>query len=516
MGNNSSISQNITNITEPFNTTNSTVISKQNDNNLLTNIFCAWLLFAIYGYFKNRRFGSRRRRRFKKYNKNKKVSKNPLKDIIGLESVKEEIKYYMDFIENKDKYYDWEVKLPRGILLVGPPGTGKTLLVKTMAENLNIHVESMAGSEFVEMYVGVGASRVRNLFDRAKKHKKCIIFIDEIDAIGSKRGRDNNSERDTTLNQLLVEMDGFDMDENIMVFAATNLLKKLDPALTRSGRFDKKIYFDPPNFKERKELFKLYLEDIKLPNYITYENLSERGAGLTGADIANVCNQAKINAIQGNQEILTIREEDLQEAIDEIMIGREKRERTMSSEERERVSYHEAGHALMGYLLNNCSQPVKVSIVPRGEAALGYSQQKNESRKLYQQEDILSKIAVLLGGRGAEKIIYGNVSTGAADDIEKASSLIYNYSCTWGMNNEIGPLNPDCMGIIGRNLSDTFFDRCQNIMKSIEKIVIKTLEENKKYVKLISKELLRYETISYQRIKDLIPEELENSLTIEI
>ncbi len=214
----------------------------------------------------------------------------------------------MDFINNKSKYTEWEVKLPKGILLAGPPGTGKTLLVKTMADNLNIPIESMSGSEFVEMYVGVGAARVRKLFAKAKKHKKCIIFIDEIDAIGRKRGFDNNSERDSTLNQLLVEMDGFDKTTNIMVFAATNLVKKLDNALTRSGRFDKKVYFDPPNFKERKEMFKLYLEDIKLPIHLSFEILSERGAGLTGADIATICNQAKINAIQGNQTIATVRE----------------------------------------------------------------------------------------------------------------------------------------------------------------------------------------------------------------
>ena len=493
-------------------TKNITDSSINNEGSFIIYLFYGWLALIFYNYYKYGKITFKSKKKLEEEN----INENPLKNIIGLESVKEEIKYYMDFIENKDKYFDWEVKLPKGILLVGPPGTGKTLLVKTMAKNLNIPVESMAGSEFVEMYVGVGASRVRKLFNKAKKHKKCIIFIDEIDAIGSKRGRDNNSERDNTLNQLLVEMDGFDMNENIMVFAATNLLKKLDPALTRSGRFDKKIYFDPPNFKERKELFQLYLADIKLPNYLTFENLSERGAGLTGADIANICNQAKINAIQGNQEMLTLREEDLQEAIDEIMIGREKRERTMSTEERERVSYHEAGHALMGFILENCSQPVKVSIIPRGEAALGFSQQKNESRKLYQEEDILSKIGVLLGGRAAEKIIYGNVSTGAADDIEKASSLIYNYNCTWGMNNEIGPLNPDYMGVIGRNLSDSLFDSCQNIMISIERIVIDTLEENKKYIELISQQLLKYETISYYTIKEILPENLENSLVIHI
>ena len=400
-----------------------------------TMLFYLWLFYCAIKIVNNASDG----KLLKKKKKKDKNDNDPLKKVIGLESVKEEIKYYMDFINNKSKYKEWEVNLPKGILLAGPPGTGKTLLVKTMADNLNIPIESMSGSEFVEMYVGVGASRVRKLFAKAKKHDKCIIFIDEIDAIGKKRGFDNNSERDNTLNQLLVEMDGFDETTNIIIFAATNLVKKLDSALTRSGRFDKKVYFDAPNFKERREMFKLYLEDIKLPPHLSFEILSERGAGLTGADIATICNQAKINAIQGKQLLSTLREEDLQEAIDEIMIGREKRERTMTKEEKERVSHHEAGHALMGYLLKDCAHPIKVSIVPRGEAALGFSQQKNENKKLFKENTILSRIAILLGGRTAEKIIYNNVSTGAADDIEKASSLIYNYTCSWGMNKHIGP-----------------------------------------------------------------------------
>ena len=476
-----------------------------------TSLFqlCLYLLIA-YIIIKTLKKHSDRRRRIKHLNDG-----TGLDNVIGLESVKEEINYYMDFINNKEKYEDWEVKLPKGILLAGPPGTGKTLLVKTIAKNLDIPIESISGSEFVEMYVGVGASRVRKLFERAKRKKKCIIFIDEIDAVGTKRGIDRNSERDSTLNQLLVEMDGFEVTDNIMVFAATNLVKNLDSALTRSGRFDKKVYFDPPNFKERKEMFKLYLADIKLPRHLSFEILSERGAGLTGADIANICNQAKINAIQGNQSASTVREQDIQEAIDEIMIGREKRERMMTSDERERVSHHEAGHALMGFLLKDCTHPVKVSIVPRGEAALGFSQQKNVNKKLHSEGSILSKIAVCLGGRAAEKIIYGDISTGAADDIEKASSLIYQYSCVWGMNSKVGPLNPSVMGKVGENLSDEMFEECRLIIDKIETFVIKILKKHKKYVKSIAKDLLKNETIDYERILQLIPKKLENTLVVE-
>jgi len=476
-----------------------------------TILFYLWLFYCAIKMANKASDGKLLKKKKKDKNEN-----DPLKKVIGLESVKEEIKYYMDFINNKSKYTEWDVNLPKGILLAGPPGTGKTLLVKTMADNLNIPIESMSGSEFVEMYVGVGASRVRKLFAKAKKHDKCIIFIDEIDAIGKKRGFDNNSERDNTLNQLLVEMDGFDETTNIIIFAATNLVKKLDSALTRSGRFDKKVYFDAPNFKERREMFKLYLEDIKLPPHLSFEVLSERGAGLTGADIATICNQAKINAIQGKQLLSTLREEDLQEAIDEIMIGREKRERTMTKEERERVSHHEAGHALMGYLLKDCAHPIKVSIVPRGEAALGFSQQKNENKKLFKETTILSRIAILLGGRTAEKIIYNNVSTGAADDIEKASSLIYNYTCSWGMNKNIGPLNPEFMGAIGRNLSIESFEECKQIMNNIEDFVFKILKKYKKYVESIAALLLKEETIDYKQIKELVPEKLENTLTVPI
>jgi cell division protease FtsH len=490
------------------------------ETSIVVILFYIWVFFFfIKGV--NNTDGKRKRKRKRKQRTELKDEKKTgeeidlLKNIIGLESVKEEIKYYMDFINNKKKYVKWNVKLPKGILLAGPPGTGKTLLVRTMAENLDIPIESMSGSEFVEMYVGVGASRVRSLFERAKEMEKCIIFIDEIDAVGRKRGFDSNSERDNTLNQLLVEMDGFDIADNIIVFAATNLVKNLDNALTRSGRFDKKIYFDYPNFKERKELFKLYMGVMVLPVDLSFEILSERSAGLTGADIANVCNQSKINAIQGHQPNSTLRDVDIQGAIDEILIGREKRERTMSAEERERVSHHEAGHALMGYLLKDCEHPVKVSIIPRGEAALGFSQQKNTSKKLYSEYNVLSKIAVLLGGRAAEKVIYNNISTGASDDIEKASSLIYQYSCVWGMNEKIGPLNPSYMGKVGENLGEDIFEECKDIMNSLEQFVLKTLTKHKKYVKDIATDLLKNETISYERILELVPKRLENSLVVK-
>ena len=441
-----------------------------------------------------------------------KINKGFLSNVIGLESVKEEIRYYMDFIKNKKKYREWCVKLPKGVLLTGPPGTGKTLLVKTMAKKLDIPIISAAGSSFVEMYVGVGAARIRALFQKAKKKRRCIIFIDELDAVGSRREIDRNSERASTLNQLLVEMDGFDASDKILVFAATNLIKYLDPALLRSGRFDKKIFFEPPNFLERKSMFELYLGDIELPRKLSYVVLSDRTAGMTGADIANISNQAKINAIQRGQEDILLLENDIQIAIDEVMIGREKRERMLSEEERQRVSHHEAGHALMGYLLKESEPPIKVSIVPRGESALGFSQPKPANKKLYTRQTILAQICVLLGGRCAEKIIYNEVSTGAVDDIEKISSLIEQYNTNWGMSEKIGALNPHFMGIIGENMSDEIFDQCKVMVDELEKFTLATLKRHKRLITKIAGDLLKNETIVYARIKKLLPAKLEDSL----
>ena len=478
----------------------------KNDNGLVILI-----IFILFIYTANKQGWG------KKYKKEKEIGKeDSLSKIIGLESVKDEIRYYMDFIKNKDKYAEWDVKLPKGILLAGPPGTGKTLLVKTLSKKLDIPLITASGSEFIEMYVGVGAKRVRELFAKAKGKKNCIIFIDEIDAVGTKRELGNNSERASTVNQLLTEMDGFEEKNNIMVFAATNLVKFLDPALTRSGRFDKKVYFDLPNNDERKQLCELYLKNIKLPRRISYTVMAERTAGLSGADIANIANQAKILAIQNNNEKNTLKEIDIQSAIDEVMIGREKRERTLSPEERKRVSYHEAGHCLMGFLLKHTEQPVKVSIIPRGEAALGYSQQKSTNKKLMTKDEVLCRISVLLGGRSAEKLIYGNVSTGASDDIEKISILITRYTNSWGMNKVIGPLNVDVMGSIGKQLTNDMSIRCKDIIKDIEIQTIKLLKKNKKYVESIAKNLLLNETINYEKIKSLIPSRFENSQEITL
>ena len=438
--------------------------------------------------------------------------------IVGLKNVQEEIQYYMNIINNKEKYLNLNVKIPKGILLIGPPGTGKTLLVKTIAKKLDIPIVSMSGSEFIEVYVGVGASRVRSLFSKARSKKKCIIFIDEIDAIGKKRTGlgGGDSERDNTLNQLLVEMDGFKETSNVIVFAATNFSNNLDTALTRSGRFDKKIYFDPPNKKERVELYKMYLTDknnnqLELPDNISFNNLSDRSAGLTGADIANICNQSKINLIKRNPNKYILTYNDIQEAIDEVMIGREKRERTLNDDEKKRVAYHEAGHAFMGYILKDSSPPIKVSIIPRGEAALGFSQPKPIDKKLYTQQYILSQISVLLGGRVSEKIFFDNYSTGASDDIEKVTNMIENYYNSWGMS-ELGPINLNKLD--DKIKLTNLFDKYKEKVSKIENFTLLTLKDYKDDVEKIAKELLENELINYDKIKELLINVKENSLDI--
>jgi ATP-dependent metalloprotease FtsH len=433
-----------------------------------------------------------------------------LDNIVGLESVKQELKYYMNFIRDKAKYAKWNVKLPKGVLLVGPPGTGKTLLVKTLAKQIGIPVISTSGSEFVEMFVGVGASRVRSLFNKAKNKGTAIIFIDEIDAVGKKRQFDNNSERDSTLNQLLVEMDGFSDSDNVMVFAATNLVKNLDDALLRSGRFDKKIYFDPPNKEERIKIFELYLKDTN--HSLDYSKLGELTSGITGADINNICNQAKIITIMDNSEI--IKTEHIEKAIDEVMIGREKPERKMTKEELERVAYHEAGHALLGYLLKESSHPIKVSILPRGENALGFSMPKPSDKKLFTQDYFKSHIAVLLGGRVVEKIIYDNLSSGAYDDIEKITNIVTNWFFRFGMDSNYGALNyVEIQKQLNLN-TDVYLETIKNFVKEIENKVEKVLTKHLEYVEKIKDKLLEKETILYSDLNEILDQNLENSLNI--
>jgi cell division protease FtsH len=427
--------------------------------------------------------------------------------VIGLESVKAEMRQYMTLIDNDMVYLTWKVNLPRGILLVGPPGTGKTLLVKALAKDLKLPIETASGSDFVEKYVGVGAARIRALFSRARKHDKCVIFIDEIDAVGAIRSHRSNSERASTLNQLLVEMDGFNSSSNIIVFAATNLAKILDPALLRSGRFDKKIFFDLPNPTERKELFKLYIGDTNTT--AKSEELASRTTGMSGADIANIVNQAKLNAMANKNKLITA--EDMDVSIDEIMIGREKRERSLTATELERVAHHEAGHALVSCMVAQANPPLKVSIIPRGEFALGFSQDKPVDKRLHPADEIMGKVAVLLAGRAAEKVIYGNVSTGASDDIEKSTTLLNSYVTKWGMSSLYGPINPKCLH---KGDSEGVLKEVRRLAIIVEDFVYDLLTSNKRLIRKIASLLLKQETISYDDLCRIVRKRHMNSVDV--
>lgn len=457
------------------------------------------------------------------YNNKKERQQIKFDDVIGLNSVKKELRYYLDFIKNRDKYMKHNVKLPKGVLLVGPPGTGKTLLVKALASEASIDLLSASGSEFVEVYVGVGAARIRKLFENARSKKNCIIFIDEIDAIGRKRSDMNrdNSERDNTLNQLLVEMDGFNATSNIIVFAATNIVKTLDPALLRSGRFDKKVIFDAPNIDEREKMFQLYLNSIELDNDVDYRDLAKRASGLTGADIANVANQAKIHAIRRVTEgsnprdkiVLTIK--DINIAIDEVMIGMEKRERQMTDEEKSIVSHHEAGHALMGYLLKNSSPPIKVSIIPRGEAALGFSQPEPKDQKLYKYVDLFDQICVFLGGRVAEEVIFNSITTGASDDIERLTKIAYGMVVRYGMVEELGAVNYTDVTEASDEIKAKIDNKVKEIVSCAYDRTREILKTHEKDIRKLANKLLETETLLLDDIEKLIDPKLKDSISNE-
>ena len=421
-----------------------------------------------------------------------------LSDVVGLESVKEDVRQYAEYAANPEKYKGWDVTLPKGVLLAGPPGTGKTLLVKAVARDMGVAVESMCASEFVEMYVGVGASRVRELFARAKGHGQCIVFIDEIDAVGRPRGSDRNSERDSTLNQLLVEMDGFGAGDGVIVFAATNLASQLDSALTRSGRFDRKVYFDRPNARERAVMWDKFTAACGLPRSCTSGSLARQSAGMTGADIANACNLAKLSAIKRGCARRKLSEADLRSAIEEVLVGREKRERTMSEPERRRVAHHEAGHAIVAHVLEQCEPPTKVSIVPRGEAALGFSQQEQDDAKLHTREAILGRIAVLMGGRAAERVMCGGVSTGASDDIEKASVLARRFVGEWGMDPSTGPVHASA-------LEKDIGERCTKVVEALDQQATALVTLHEQALRRFASALLEKETLVGVDLQKVLP-----------
>jgi cell division protease FtsH len=361
-------------------------------------------------------------------------------DVAGLEEAKQEVMEIVDFLKNPKKYTNLGGKIPKGALLVGAPGTGKTLMAKAVAGEAQVPFFSLSGSDFVEMFVGVGASRVRDLFKQAKDKAPCIIFIDEIDAIGRARGKNNivggNDERENTLNQLLVEMDGFGTDSGIIILAATNRPDVLDSALLRPGRFDRQISIDKPDLVGREQIFKVHLKPLKLAGEVDAKKLSAQTPGFAGAEIANVCNEAALIAARRDKEAVDMH--DFQDAIDRVIGGLEKKNKIISPEEKRIVAYHEAGHAIAGWFLEHADPLVKVSIVPRGVAALGYAQYLPKEQFLYTTEQLLDGMCMTLGGRVAEDIVFGKISTGAQNDLERITKLSYAMVTIYGMNDKVG------------------------------------------------------------------------------
>jgi AFG3 family protein len=363
-------------------------------------------------------------------------------DVAGLDEAKQEVMEIVDFLRNPKKYTALGGKIPKGALLVGPPGTGKTLLAKAMAGEAQVPFFSMSGSDFVELFVGVGASRVRDLFKQAREKAPCIIFIDEIDAIGRARGKNvmaSNDERENTLNQLLVEMDGFGGDSGIIILAATNRPDVLDSALLRPGRFDRQISIDKPDLKGREHIFRVHLKPIKTSDKLNILKLAEQTPGFAGADIANVCNEAALIAARKGKEQVEM--EDFQDAIDRVIGGLEKKNKIISPEEKRIIAYHEAGHAVCGWFLEHAYPLLKVTIVPRGVAALGYAQYTPKEQYLYDTEQLMDQMCMTLGGRASEDIFFGKISTGAQNDLQQVTRLSYSMVTVYGMNDKVGKVS---------------------------------------------------------------------------
>ena len=447
-------------------------------------------------------------------------------NVAGLNEAKEEVKEIVDFLKNPSKFTKLGGKIPKGALLVGPPGTGKTLLAKAVAGEAAVPFFSLSGSDFVEMFVGVGAARVRDLFKQAKEKAPCIIFIDEIDAVGRSRGKGqmpgSNDERENTLNSLLVEMDGFATDSGVIILAATNRPDVLDTALLRPGRFDRQISIDKPDIVGREAIFKVHLGPIKVAKDIDPKKLSAQTPGFAGAEIANVCNEAALIAARKDKKAVDM--EDFQDAIDRVIGGLEKKSKIISPEEKKIVAYHEAGHAVAGWFLEHADPLVKVSIVPRGVAALGYAQYLPKEQFLYQTEQLIDEMCMTLGGRAAEEIIFGKISTGALSDLERVTKVAYSIVTVYGMNERIGHIS--------------FYDSKQNeygfskpysedtakiIDEEVKKIVadaysrtIKLLTNKKAEVETLAQELLAKEILFQSDLEGLIgPRPFEKQTTYE-
>jgi len=450
--------------------------------------------------------------------------KTSFKDVAGLEGAKEEVQEIVDFLKNPEKYTSLGGKIPKGALLVGPPGTGKTLLAKAVAGEAQVPFFSLSGSDFVEMFVGVGASRVRDLFKQAKDKSPAIIFIDEIDAIGRARGKNNfsgsNDERENTLNQLLTEMDGFGTNTNVIVLAATNRADVLDKALMRAGRFDRQIYVDLPDVRERKEIFEVHLRPIKKDENLDTDFLSKQTPGFSGADIANVCNEAALIAARNGKK--SVGKQDFLDAVDRIVGGLEKKNKIMTMDEKRAIAFHEAGHATVSWMLEHAAPLVKVTIVPRGQS-LGAAWYLPEERLIIHPEQMLDEMCAALGGRAAEKVIFNRISTGALSDLEKVTKQARAMVTIYGLNDKIGNLTYyDSSGQSEYNFSKPYSEKTAELIdKEISALIesqyeraVKLLEENKDKLTELANVLLEKEVIFKDNLQKIfgdrpfeIPEE---------
>lgn len=448
-------------------------------------------------------------------------------DVAGLDEAKVEVMEIVDFLKNPKKYTALGGKIPKGALLVGPPGTGKTLLAKAMAGEAQVPFFSMSGSDFVELFVGVGASRVRDLFKQAREKAPCIMFIDEIDAIGRARGKNvmmSNDERESTLNQLLVEMDGFGTDSGIIVLAATNRPDVLDTALLRPGRFDRQITIDKPDLKGREAIFKVHLKPIKISKTLDIHKLAEQTPGFAGADIANVCNEAALIAARKGKDAVEM--EDFQDAVDRVIGGLEKKNKIISPEEKKIIAYHEAGHAICGWFLEHAYPLLKVTIVPRGTAALGYAQYTPKEQYLYNTDQLNDQICMTLGGRASEEIFFGKISTGAQNDLQQITKIAYAMVTVYGMNDKVGnisyydgqqseynftkPYSDETAKLIDhevRQLIDTAYEKTKQLLK-----------DKKMQVEKLAEALLEREVLFQSDVESLIgkrPYEEKKTLDVE-
>ena len=451
--------------------------------------------------------------------------KTTFKDVAGLEGAKEEVKEIVDFLKNPAKYTKLGGKIPKGALLVGLPGTGKTLLAKAVAGEAKVPFFSLSGSDFVEMFVGVGASRVRDLFKQAKDKSPAIIFIDEIDAIGRARGKSNitgsNDERENTLNQLLTEMDGFGTNTNVIVMAATNRADVLDKALMRAGRFDRQIYVDLPDVKERKEIFEVHLKPLKKSKDLDVEFLSKQTPGFSGADIANVCNEAALIAARKSKK--SVGKQDFLDAVDRIVGGLEKKNKIISAKEKETIAFHEAGHATVSWMLEHAAPLVKVTIVPRGRS-LGAAWYLPEERQIVSTDQILDEMCAALGGRAAEKVIFDKISTGALSDLEKVTKQARSMVTVYGLNDKIGNLTYyDSTGDNDYSFTKPYSDTtAQVIDKEISNIVetqfkraISLLKKHKKKLTELANYLLEKEVIFKEDLVRIFGERPFQEIKIE-